>query len=233
MAQPLIEAFGIGRDVVALVGAGGKTTLAFGITREAQRSGKRAIVTTTTKLGAYQTDGLAVVSPRRDRVAEALDSQGACLVIGSRDTHKATGVRPEWVDEVWASGIADVIAVEADGAQRRSIKAPATYEPVIPSSATLVIAVMAASAIGGVISEVAHRPEIVAEILGVNTGRRLTPELAAALMADDRGGRKSVPSTAHFVVAITAATGEFAQRGRDVAELLRPLPAVLVPVIDH
>ena len=43
MAESLIQKFGIVRDVVALVGAGGKTTLAFAIGEEVRRSGGRVI----------------------------------------------------------------------------------------------------------------------------------------------------------------------------------------------
>jgi molybdenum cofactor cytidylyltransferase len=228
VAQSLIEAFGIERDVVALVGAGGKTTLAFAIGVEARTRGRRAIVTTTTKLGADQTAGLEVVPPEPGRVAGALDASGACLVIASRDGHKATGVSPDWVDAIWPSGIADVIAVEADGARRRKVKAPADHEPVVPGCATLIIAVMAASAIGGVIGEVAHRPELVAGILGVATTDRLTAEGAAALMASPQGGRKSVSSDARFAVAITGALGAFERPARRLADLLYPVSAVLV-----
>lgn len=229
MAQSLIEAFGIDRGVVALVGAGGKTTLAFAIGEEVRRSGGKAIVTTTTRLGAEQTNGLEVVPPDAERIAAALDAAGICLVIEGTDDHKALGVPPEWVDDVWASGLADVVTVEADGARRQKVKAPATYEPVIPRSATLVVAVMAAAAVGRVIADVAHRPEIVASLLGVETSAILTPERAAVLLASRRGGRKSVPEHARFVVAITGASGGDEVAARSVAEWLAPVESVLIP----
>lgn len=229
MAESLIESFDIKRDVVALVGAGGKTTLAFAIAEEVRRSGAKAIITTTTRLGADETGGLEVVPPDIDRIKAALAASGSCLVIGARDEHKATGVSPQWVDTIWRAQVADVILVEADGARRRRVKAPGPHEPVMPGGATLVIAVMAARAIGGVITEVAHRPELVASIVAVGRSDRLTPEGAAKLLGSSRGGRKSVPPEARFAVAITGASGPQAPPARRVAELLSPIRVVLVP----
>lgn len=229
MAESLIERFGIKRDVVALVGAGGKTTLAFAMAEEVRRSGGKAIITTTTRLAADETGGLEVVRPDIDRITAALATSGSCLVIGERDGHKATGVSPQWVDTIWRSQIADVIIVEADGARRRKVKAPGPHEPVVPAGATLVIAVMAAQAIGGVITDVAHRPGLVASIAGVGRSDWLTPEGAAKLLGSPRGGRKSVPPEARFAVAITGASGPQEPPARRVAELLAPVPVVLVP----
>ncbi len=45
-------------DVVAFVGAGGKTTAMFRLAEELVTQGKRVVVTTTTKLAASQADDL-------------------------------------------------------------------------------------------------------------------------------------------------------------------------------
>ena len=47
----LIEALGLqAREVISLVGAGGKTTLMFRLAKELLLSGKRVVTTTTTKI---------------------------------------------------------------------------------------------------------------------------------------------------------------------------------------
>ncbi|HEY3122279.1 MAG TPA: putative selenium-dependent hydroxylase accessory protein YqeC, partial [Vicinamibacteria bacterium] len=47
-----MEALGIeARDVVAVAGAGGKTTLVYRLAEEARRCGLRVLVTTTTHMG--------------------------------------------------------------------------------------------------------------------------------------------------------------------------------------
>ena len=207
MAESLIESFDIKRDVVALVGAGGKTTLAFAIAEEVRRSGAKAIITTTTRLGADETGGLEVVPPDIDRIKAALAASGSCLVIGARDEHKATGVSPQWVDTIWRAQVADVILVEADGARRRRVKAPGPHEPVMPGGATLVIAVMAARAIGGVITEVAHRPELVASIVAVGRSDRLTPEGAVWLI--EANGNPDLAHDEDFAKSALAAGVEY------------------------
>lgn len=229
MAQSLIAEFGIDRDVVALVGAGGKTTLVFALAEEQRCAGRRVIVTTTTKMGPDQDGGLEVVSPDTAEVTGALDRHGACLVLDSVDGHKAIGVDPGWVDRTWASGIADAIVVEADGARRRKVKAPAAHEPVIPACSTLVVAVMSATAIGGVIADVAHRPEKVAALAGAAVTDLFTSAHAAAVLTSEQGGRKAVPSDARYMVAITGASGPAAESARLVARLIEPVPVVVLP----
>lgn len=228
MAESLTSAFGIERDIVSVVGAGGKTTLVFTIGDEVRRGGRKVIVTTTTKMGSDQTGGLTVVPPDLDKVAGALAVSGACLVIAARDHRKATGVSPAWVDDAAAAGIAEVIVIEADGARRRKLKAPADHEPVIPQSSTLVIAVMAASAVGEVIADVAHRPDCVASIAGAAVTDRLTTGAAARVLTSDLGGRKSVPQHARFAIAVTGSSASDRSTAEAMAELVGPFPVTFV-----
>ena len=56
------------------------------------------------------------------------------------DSGKVKGISPERADALFQGLDVDDVIVEADGAAGRPVKAPATHEPVVPSSATLVIA---------------------------------------------------------------------------------------------
>jgi molybdenum cofactor cytidylyltransferase len=224
----LIAAFGVGNDVVALVGAGGKTTLAFALAREGVGAGLRVVVTTTTKLGVGQDGGMRVVSTEADEIASALGEERACVVISGREGEKALGVGPEWVDELWSAGVADLVIVEADGARRRKVKAPAAHEPVIPRSATLVVAVMGVAALGAPSEQVAHRPRLVASVAGVAPSDVLTPEAAVRVLTSRHGGRKGVPTGARFAVALT---GDAAGRHAAVREVVERLTACRVVVV--
>ncbi len=227
MAEPLTGLFGVPEGVVSFVGAGGKTTLTFGLARDLLAEDKTVIVTTTTKMGSDQDGGFEMIGPDPAGVRRALAEHRSCLVVGSIEGHKANGVSPEWVDDAAAGGWADAVIVEADGARRRKVKAPAHYEPVIPASSTLVVAVMSMAAVGGTIGDVAHRPEILADLLDTTIDERLTEDHAAALLGSDDGAQKSVPRGARFVVALTDASGAREEAARRIAGLISPIPTVV------
>lgn len=228
MAESLVGALSVDRDVVSVVGAGGKTTLVFGLARELEALGRMVVVTTTTKMGSDQTGGFEVAGPDLNEVRAALERERGCIVFESISGHKAVGVEPGWVDEAWTQGIADAIVVEADGARRRKVKAPAPHEPVIPIVTTVVVAMMSAAALGGVIADVAHRPELVAAVVGAEPGDTFTPEHAATLLTSVRGARKGVPSAARYFVAMTNSTGEHRAAAERVRDMLAPIPTVLL-----
>ena len=183
MAQSsLIEAFEIRRgDVVALVGGGGKTTTMLSLGAEAVARGWSATLGTTTKVGLEQ-----VLAP-------------ADFIHGGIVAGKFTGAPPE----AFVPCRDGIVVIEADGARGRPAKAPADHEPVIPASATLVIAVIGADALGRVIADQCLRPLRVAAVVGCQPYERLTPIRAANLLLSTRGGRKNVPVEARFAVLIT------------------------------
>jgi probable selenium-dependent hydroxylase accessory protein YqeC len=193
-------ALGLGRhEHVALVGGGGKTTLLHAMAR--QLTGRR-IVTTTTKMGADQSRGLPVlVGVEPTALAPGAPAPAATMVWRAVEGSKALGVAPEVCDR-WF-GLVDHVLVEADGSRRLPFKAPATFEPVVPATATLVVSVMGADALGRVILDRCHRPLRVAALAGCPATVRLTPEAAARVLLHPRGFRRAVPPGALFAIAVT------------------------------
>lgn len=225
MSETLAARLGLGRhELVAFVGAGGKSTLLFALGDELAGAGCRVILTTTTKLGAEQAARAATVCRSTDpaQVAGALDGPGPVMVVAGRACGKIRGPSSEAVERLFAEAGADHLLVEADGSRRRPFKAPASHEPVIPRAASLVVVVMGADAIGGVISDVCHRPELVAAIAGRTVGDVLDPETCAAVLVDPQGGYRGVPSGARVAIAITKVTPE---RAGPVGEILRMVEA--------
>lgn len=187
---------GIGdRELVAFTGAGGKTTLLLGLGKELTSTDKKVVLGTTTRMGTDQIPSWAVVrSP--DAVGSVIT-----FVVESTDGPKIMGSSPELFDKIYET--ADYVLVEADGARRRHIKAPAPHEPVIPSRTTIVVVVAGLGALGRPIWEVAHRPERVSEILGTGAAVTVTPEMMATLITSPQGGLARVPDRARVVVAMT------------------------------
>lgn len=195
----LSEALGVGaRSHIALTGGGGKSTLLHAL---ADQLVGRVVLTTTTKMGSDQHRGHPVlVDPTDDQVGAAA-AIGPVMVWSRVDGSKAIGVDRARCD-TWSRCVEHVV-VEADGSRRQPFKAPSEFEPVVPSTATLVVSVIGADALGRVIADQCHRPLRVAALAGCRADRRLDPVSAARVLLHERGVRRSVPPDADFTIVIT------------------------------
>jgi probable selenium-dependent hydroxylase accessory protein YqeC len=190
--------------VVAFTGGGGKTSAMYRLAREC--SG-RVVVTTTTRIWLPRQDQaeLRLANTLDDALGLVRDPTWAAGVraIGTSTTSegKLQGIPPEWVDAL--AGAIDVVLVEADGAAGKPLTAPRTYEPVIPSSAELVVPVAGADAIGAPLTtEHVHRAAEMADLLGVGPGTQLSPSLIARVLLDPGGNVKGAPARARIVPLI-------------------------------
>lgn len=233
----LTDAFGIGRkEVVALVGGGGKTTAMYRLCAEAAARGRRAVASGTARFTA-PFGGAAVPS-----VSEEDETRLIAGVRGGLDLHPwliAAGGRGakerfqplsyEAVERIAALAGLDLLALEADGSAMRSFKAPAEHEPAVPPIATLVIAVVGSDVFGRPLTdEAVHRPERVTTLSGAAPGEAITPEVVAAVLADGRGGRKGVPARARFAVLINKVNEARLSPARRTGHLLRDRGVPLV-----
>jgi molybdenum cofactor cytidylyltransferase len=154
----------------------------------------------------------------------ALASQPHILLTGLIDPKegKALGLPPELVDRLASQQRGMHILIEADGARMRPLKAPAEHEPVIPASATLVVPVAGADALGRPLDEThTHRPERIASIAGIQPGAAVTPQVLAGVLAHPDGGAKHVPTAARLVPLINKVEpGDRLAGAREVARLL-------------
>jgi molybdenum cofactor cytidylyltransferase len=203
------------KDVVALTGGGGKTTLMFRLADELIAAGQHVVTTMTTKIFVSQMARAPLclaVEPHGEhallaQLPEALPEHGHVLVTGGTvvEEDKAAGVTPEFVDRLAAHPAVDAVIVEADGSRRRPFKAPAAHEPVIPARATIVVPVVGLDVVGRPLTaDAVHRPELVAALVDATTtgaalGDPVTPELIAAVLAHPAGGAKGVPPAARLI----------------------------------
>ena len=198
-------------DIAAIVGAGGKTTSMFAM---AQALAERGLGVVTTKSTTIHRPSLArspklLVSPPdrwRAELPPALETHPVITVVTAAPTQRRyDGIPPESAPDLLCASGADVLIVEADGARRRLLKAPAAHEPAMPAGATLVTPVACLAAVGRPLAERhVHRPQLAAELLGVDLGARLTIDHVLKLLLDARAGRKAAPPTARCWPALTA-----------------------------
>jgi len=198
------------RAFISLVGAGGKSTLFNRLAEELIERKKRIMLSTTTKMFAWQLapfvkKGRLIEGRDEETIQEcikkyfSLKSKGGRLaVIGEKiedkGEEKVSGPPPEWLDKWWEESIGDFILVEADGAAGRPVKAPASYEPVIPLSTTDLIGVIGIDALGlSLQEENVFRSQIFSRLTGLNLGEKVGIEALAFLICHPQGLFKGVP----------------------------------------
>ena len=206
--------------VIALVGAGGKTSLAWRITRRLLARGERVLFTPTTHClvpaeGAFDVN---VVEPRAEQAVAALSRTAwrsafaAASIVGPFDGERA-GWMPTQPFKARGFAASDIetfrglgarLVVEADGAQGRWIKTPGAHEPVIPACADIVICVACIDAIGQPLdATITHRPERISALTGLPMGDVIGEATIARLLSAEEGGRKGLPSGARVIAALT------------------------------
>jgi len=241
MKPDLAVELGLGpRELVAFTGGGGKSTLLLSLSRQLEAGGHRLIFTTTTKMGLDQTvDRQVCWSPELADIGVALAQSTAVMVLSDADDHKVLGYPPERVDDWFAHAEVEYVLVEADGARRRPLKAPAGHEPVIPSSTSLVVVVVGIDAIGQTIDQAVHRSEQAATLTGLSPADLVTPEVVTTIVSHPDGGLQGVPELARVVVVLNrvgpeseagavAVRGALLATGRIDSVVLVPFSAQMV-----
>ena len=224
----LTEALGLkAREVISLVGAGGKTTLMYRLAKELSLNGKRVVTTTTTKIlepKPEETNFLFVDSDEmgiKDFVRRHLDQYRHLTVARERlGSGKLKGVSAELVNELWSLDKIDTIIVEADGAAGRPVKAPREWEPVIPAATTLVVAILGVDGVGRELNEEnAFHADGISKITGIATGERLSVEGMALLMTHAQGILKGAPSSSRVVALLNKVDiPDGARKAKHIAE---------------
>jgi probable selenium-dependent hydroxylase accessory protein YqeC len=205
----LTEALGMrAKEVISLVGAGGKTTLMFRLAKELVQNGKKVVTTTTTKIlePVSGETGSLYINPDeekiKDFVVRHLNLYHHITVAQERlGLRKLKGISPNLVDELWNLEEIDTVIIEADGAAGRPVKAPREWEPVIPLSTTLIVGILGVDGVGAVLNEEnVFQPKQVSGLTGIPEGGKITDEAMAILIAHPNGIYKGAPASSRMIV---------------------------------
>ena len=231
---------------IAFTGAGGKTSAIRTLVKEIQ-SRNPIISTTTTKLGLAQTD-LADVHLIL-KAPDLMDGVGALLRTG----RSVLVTNDQVPDERKWSGLSlaelgrlreicrekgAILLIEADGARRKSIKAPAEHEPVVPEWVDLMVSIAGLDVIGKPFtSEYCHRAERAKEILGIEGEARIAEDHVSELLRSTRAGLKGAPPSSTVRVILRQSEGiEDIEIGRRISTdvlLSERIQSVLIGTLDH
>ncbi len=202
----MLKCFGIDRKVasIAIVGGGGKTSLMYALAERMVTKGKRVVTTTTTKIFPPAPDQSPCIvllkdAPNLEDLDDKLSRFGQVTLGGSLLPSGKLDSVPEAVIRSCLE-YADHVIVEADGAAGRPIKAPEEWEPVIPGSTDMVIAVVGLDCLGNPAdAQWVFRLERFRSITELENSQVITPEAIARLLAHPLGAFKGAPEKAVLV----------------------------------
>lgn len=207
--------------MIALVGAGGKTTAMLALAQYYAAMGRSVLVATTTRIYAPAENfihGIVLRNQRNDVNLRA--ERGAVTVFAeaAAENGKLLGVSPEVLDRIYETKAFNVILVEADGAGGRSLKAPADHEPVIPAASTHVIGIIGMDAIGQPADRShVHRLERFLAVTGIGAYQLIDSSALIKLIASPEGLFKNAPNSASRILLLNKCADE---RLKDIADRL-------------
>ena len=238
IVKDLTSALGLGsREHVAIVGGGGKTSLMFALADELRLGGRRVVTTTTTKVRkreAYRSPCVSFIPSEmiwQKSLRDSLDRHGHVFVAQSRlESGKIEGIPTALADAIYQEPQVDYLILEADGAAGRPVKVPAGHEPVIPSSASVTVAMMGLEALGKQLDKkVVFRLDQFKEMTGLKPGDTLTSKALAKIFCAPKGLFKGTPMSATrvaFLNKLDLLTND--REAKELAELL--LQGINTPV---
>lgn len=147
--------------LVALCGAGGKTSLLYALGRAWRLKQEKVVLTTSTHIQSEMPPGCALWDRPDEADLLSIWRAGFTPVAGRRLGRKLQGPS----DQMWTilRAQADRILVEADGAARHPVKYPAVWEPVIPQYTDRVLVLAGLGALDQPVREVCHRVDLALE----------------------------------------------------------------------
>jgi len=195
---------------VAFTGAGGKSS-SLAVLAGESRGHFPIVLTTTTRLAISQrsfAEEAEVVTSVAEVGRLPIGGERPILVTGVEvpAEGKLLGLEGEVLDALArrCSREGALLAIEADGARGRWLKAPAAHEPVVPPWIDIVSPVMGLAALGMPLGPaVAHRAERVASLLEIAQGEVLTGDHLVRLMTSAEGGLRGVPGGAEVRALLT------------------------------
>lgn len=190
-------------QLVAFTGAGGKTSLMVALAGSLPGT---LVITTTTRMAREQINFAAQSLPAavsRYPSISCIACTRISIIIGPDvEEDKVGGVALEVPAQLLAQPDVAFVLVEADGARMLPLKAPAAHEPAVPPQSDLVIPVAGIDSLNRPISAAAHRPELVAELLGKQVDDLIEAVDISAVLKHAAGGLKNVPPQARVIPAI-------------------------------
>ena len=194
---------------ISIVGAGGKTHLSYWLAQFFKQLGHCVCLTTTTKMYYPDQpfiDHLVELEPIENKaIGRPITGTGSITFLYksklpsqiNNELPKVKGLSEPALNSIIDSFAFDVVIIEADGAKRLPIKAPARHEPCIAKGSQIVIGVTGAEAIlSKANSENIHRWAEFSALTGCLSEMEIDHTILKRLLNDPQGMFKNAPDQA-------------------------------------
>jgi probable selenium-dependent hydroxylase accessory protein YqeC len=191
-------------DLVSIVGAGGKTSLMYGLGHELAAAGNPVLMTTTTRI--WRPDRRqaprVVLGPETEatsgRIAGAIEASGPVLAALEESRSEGTaaklkGFSPEYVEELYNGCSQWTIVAECDGAMGKSLKVPRDHEPPMAPSTSVFVVLVGVDCLGRSIGDDSiFRPPDICRVTGCSPDATVDEDLVAEAVLSRKSylGRK-------------------------------------------
>ncbi len=213
-------------DVVAFVGAGGKTSTLIALGHELAGSGLRVLATTMSRVSVDQLDLMpyaTTLDHGSKHLSMALGDNRFVFLYGDIRSSEVYGLPFNCIPRLLDSVDSDVILIEADGAAGLPMKAPKSHEPMIPPETTLVVPIASLSVLGQPLDdEHVYNAEAIDDRYGFGIGNRIKSPWVAQVLRDEELGLRGVPDKARVIAFLnqTLPHGYLRARARLIAQFI-------------
>jgi molybdenum cofactor cytidylyltransferase len=215
----LQQAFEVVRgDVVAFVGAGGKTAALVGLGYELLDMGWRVLATSTCPMPIEQLSLFPHAMPYQAKpqsISDALSEHSFVLLYGNIEDERVYPPTIESTRDFVDTVDSDVLLVEADFAEGLPLKAPFDYEPKIPHDATLVVPIVSLSAVDKPLNNKnIYNAKAIIEKFGFVENAAIRSAWLAQVLRDEEMGLRDIPPNARVIPFVNQTPFEGYKRGR-------------------
>ncbi len=219
-------------DVVALIGAGGKTSTLIALGHELAQAGLRVLATTTSQIAIDELDLMPYATTLDAGMAHlslALGENRFVFLYRDIKNNQVYGPDAKLIPRLLDSVDSDVLLIEADQADGLPLKAPLAGEPNIPPETTLVVPMASLAVLGQPLDEEhVYNATAIDERYGFLLGNRVKSPWVAQVLRDEELGLRGVPAAARIVALLnqTAPQGYARGRARLIAQFILRSPRI-------
>lgn len=213
-------------DVVAFIGAGGKTSALIALGHELAQSGLRVVATTTTHISADELDLMPysiTLDKGTNHLSLALGENRFVFIYSEIKHSRVYGLDSNQIHHLLDALDSDVMLIEADHADGLPLKAPFADEPNIPPETTLVVPMASLAVLGQPLDdEHVYNASAIDERYGFLLGNRVKSPWVAQVLRDEELGLRGVPTTARVIAFLnqTRTQGYARARARLIAQFI-------------
>lgn len=222
----LHQAFEVVRgDVVAFVGAGGKTSALVGLGYELLDLHWRVLATTTATIHAEQLQLIPHTMSYHStpkQISTALSEYGFVFLYERIENGKVYGAAMNKIKHLIDTIDSDVLLIEADDAEGMLLKVPYPHEPSIPDEASLVIPIASLGVLDQPLDDKhVYNPQAMIDEYGFYQGAQVRSPWIGQVLRDEGMALRNIPEKARVVAFInqTPVNGYLRGRARMIARI--------------